>query len=78
MAGKILVTQMAAVLELEAGLISQRTRAAAAVKQEIARARAADVLSYVKAARRAGATTLRQLAAALTARGVPTPVGGRA
>ena len=100
--GKFLVTQMAAVAELEAGLISQRTRAAlaaakargvalgnprlragtpeharaaAAAKSEAARARAADVLPYVEAARRAGAGTLRELAGALTARGVPTPAG---
>ncbi|MGK7871127.1 recombinase family protein [Falsiroseomonas sp. E2-1-a20] len=103
--GKFLVTQMAAVAELEAGLISQRTRAAlvmakargvvlgnprlragtpdqahaaAVVKQQISRARAADVLPCVEAARRAGATTLRALAAALTARGVPAPAGGHA
>jgi len=103
--GKFLVTQMAAVAELEAGLISQRTRtalaaakargirlgnprlragtaeqarAAVAVKVEAARLRAADVLPYVEAARRAGASTLRELAAALTARGVPTPAGRRA
>ena len=55
-----------------------QTRAAAAVKQEISCARAADVLPYVEAARRAGAKTLRELAAALTARGVPAPAGGRA
>ena len=36
------------------------------------------MLPYVEAARRAGASTLRELAAALTARGVPTPAGGRA
>ena len=48
------------------------------MKQRLSRARAADVLPYVKAARRAGATTLRELAAALTARGVPAPAGGRA
>ena len=103
--GKFLVTQMAAVAELEAGLISQRTRAALAAakargvvlgnprlragtpemarkaateKRRVSRARAADVLPYVEAARRAGATTLREVAAALTARGVPAPAGGHA
>jgi DNA invertase Pin-like site-specific DNA recombinase len=103
--GKFLVTQMAAVAELEAGLISQRTRAAlaaakargvqlgnprlragtpdqarvaAAAKRDAAQTRAADVLPYIEAARRAGAVTLRELAAALTARGVPAPAGGQA
>jgi DNA invertase Pin-like site-specific DNA recombinase len=38
--------------------------------------RAAEVLPYVEAARRAGAVTLQQLADALTARGVRTPRGG--
>ncbi len=103
--GKFLVTQMAAVAELEAGLISQRTRAAlaaakargvklgnprlragtpdaaraaTAVRAEASRARAADVLPYVEAARSAGCRTLREVAAALTARGVPAPAGGRA
>jgi DNA invertase Pin-like site-specific DNA recombinase len=37
--------------------------------------RAAEVLPYLDAARRAGATTLQQLADALTARGVRTPRG---
>ena len=100
--GKFLLTQMAAVAELEAGLISQRTRAAlaaakargtvlgnprlcagapdqaraaAAAKSTQARARAADVLPYLDAARRAGARTLHELAEALTNRGVPTPAG---
>ena len=40
------------------------------------RAGAADLLPLVEQARRAGAVTLRELAAALTARGVPTPAGG--
>jgi hypothetical protein len=101
--GKFLVTQMAAVAELEAGLISQRTkaalaaakargvrlgnprlragtpemaRAAALARSRAARARAAEVLPYLEQARRAGATTLRDLAAALTARGVTAPAGG--
>lgn len=38
--------------------------------------RAAAVLPYLDAARRAGATTLQQLANALTARGVRTPRDG--
>lgn len=38
--------------------------------------RAAEVLPYLDAARRAGATTLQQLADALIARGVRTPRGG--
>jgi DNA invertase Pin-like site-specific DNA recombinase len=100
--GKFMLTQMAAVAELEAGLISQRTkaalasakargvklgnpilragspesaRAAAAVKATQAREKAAGVLPYITAARKAGATTLAQLAEALTARGVATPSG---
>ena len=100
--GKFLLTQMAAVAELEAGLISQRTRAAlaaakargtvlgnprlragspdqarvaSAAKSLQAHARAADVLPYLDAARRAGARTLHELAEALTNRGVPTPAG---
>ncbi len=56
----------------------EMAHAAAAVKADMSRARAADVLPYVEAARRAGAKTLRELAAALTARGVPAPAGGRA
>jgi DNA invertase Pin-like site-specific DNA recombinase len=38
--------------------------------------RAAEVIPYLDAARKAGATTLQQLADALTARGVRTPRGG--
>ncbi|WP_242662318.1 recombinase family protein [Teichococcus deserti] len=46
---------------------------ARAVWLATARRRAAEVLPYVEAARRAGAITLQQLAHALTARGVRTP-----
>ncbi len=35
-----------------------------------------DVLPYIEEARRAGARTLRELAAALSVRGVPAPAGG--
>lgn len=48
---------------------------ASAAWQRDAAKRAADVLPYITAARRAGATSLRQIAAALTARGVRTPMG---
>ena len=53
----------------------EQAHAANAVKISQARARVADVLPFIEQARRAGATTLQQLAAALEARGVPTPSG---
>jgi hypothetical protein len=49
---------------------------ARAVWSAAAGQRAAEVGPYLEAARRAGATTLQQLADALTARGVRTPRGG--
>jgi DNA invertase Pin-like site-specific DNA recombinase len=49
--------------------------AANAVKIGRAQMRAADVLPFIEQARRAGATTLQQLADALAARGVPAPSG---
>lgn len=96
--GKFFLTLMAAVAELEAGLISQRTKAAlaaakargvklgnprlrtsgaGAARKRQARAAAQAVKPYLDAARKAGCTTLAELAAALTARGVPTPSGGQ-
>lgn len=47
-----------------------------AVQAANARRRAYSVLPYIEGARRAGATTLQQLAGALTARGVRTPRRG--
>ena len=103
--GRFFLTLMAAVAELEAGLISQRTKAALAAAKargvklgnpklvrgsrsaaragreaQIERAveHAGDVMPFIDAARRAGATSLREIAAALTARGVQPPSGGEA
>lgn len=96
--GKFFLTLMAAVAELEAGLISQRTIAALAAakargqrlgnpnlrpanagvaRKRQARIAARQIAPYIAAARKAGCTTLAQLAEALTARGIKTP-GGRA
>ncbi len=98
--GKLILTIMASIAEFEAGLISQRTKAAlaaakargrklggsrvvnrcpetiaaaTATRSRFADEHVADVLPYIVAARGAGATSLRQIAAALTARGIRTP-----
>jgi DNA invertase Pin-like site-specific DNA recombinase len=48
-----------------------------AAQRENAQRRAAAIAPYIERARRAGATTLVQLAEALMARGVPAPRGGQ-
>jgi DNA invertase Pin-like site-specific DNA recombinase len=55
---------------------SMTAAGARAVWSATAALRAAEVVPYLAAARRAGAATLQQLADALTARGVRTPRGG--
>jgi len=51
-------------------------RASATVRSEKAQQRATDVYSVIVEARRAGATSLRQIASVLMDRGIPTPRGG--
>ena len=53
--------------------ISRAGRLAQTVRSKV---HAADVLPYVTAARNAGAASLREIAAALTARGIQPPSGG--
>jgi DNA invertase Pin-like site-specific DNA recombinase len=94
--GKFFLTLMAAVAELEAALISQRTKAAlaaakargvklgnprlrpqsgaAALKRQ-ARIRAREIMPAIRAAQKAGCSTLAEIAEALTARGIRTPAG---
>ena len=105
--GRFLLTQMAAVAELEAGLTGQRTRAALAAAKargtklgnprlrpgtsaaagmarvahaELAQVRAAELRAVLDGLRVDGAVpeeaSLRQIAAALEARGVRAPQGG--
>ena len=61
---------------LAAGLDSAFSRSGRAAQSARSTAHASDVLPYIIAARNAGATSLRQLAAALTARGIQPPSGG--
>ena len=103
--GKFMLRQMLSVAELEAGMISERTRKALAaakargvklggdrgnlaadsakgrgvsvkVRQAKAHRRAGDLAGIIATARQEGATSLRDLAAALNAKGVPTVKGG--
>jgi DNA invertase Pin-like site-specific DNA recombinase len=103
--GRFMLQQMAAVAELEAGLISERTKAAlaarvaskgqwdrkakhhlvpgagqsaaaAAVKAGAAQS-ATDLALIIAELRESGANSLRQIAAGLRARGVPTPRSGQ-
>jgi DNA invertase Pin-like site-specific DNA recombinase len=102
--GRFMIQQMAAVAELEAGLISERTKAALAAKvardgqwdrkakhhlvpgagQAAATAAlkaradqaARDLAPIIADIRKHGADSLRQIAAELTVRSIPTPRGG--
>jgi len=98
--GRFLLTQMASVAELEAGLISERTKAALAAAKargvtlggpkireaqkiavervmEIADRHARNVLPIIRDIQRAGIKSLRDVAAALNARGIATARGGK-
>jgi DNA invertase Pin-like site-specific DNA recombinase len=61
---------------LSAGFDAVASRAGRAAQSARAKQRAADVLPYIAAARAAGCTSLRQVAAALVARGIHPPCGG--
>ena len=56
--------------------LGEATRRSAEVRSAAAARHAANVLPVIEEVRRGGATSLRQVAAALTARGVRTPRGG--
>lgn len=58
------------------GMDSEISRAGRAAQTERSRSHAHDVLPYIIAARNAGAASLRQIASALTARGIQPPSGG--
>lgn len=104
--GKFMLNQMAAVAELEAGMISQRTKAALAaakvrgvklgnpdnataegrlkgtqeasrVRIELANRRASDLAPVIADIRESGASSLRQIAAELNRRDIPTARGGK-
>jgi DNA invertase Pin-like site-specific DNA recombinase len=101
--GRFLLQQMAAVAELEAGMIGQRTKAALAAakargvklggwrgrtptaedtaaagraRAAKANAKASDLKPFIARIDPEGRLSLRQVAAALEAEGIPTPRGG--
>jgi DNA invertase Pin-like site-specific DNA recombinase len=81
-AGRFMLKQMALVAELEAGFISDRTKAAlAAAKRrgnaKAAAARAADLAPVIAELQASGAASLRAIASALNDRGIPTARGGK-
>jgi DNA-binding MarR family transcriptional regulator len=57
--------------------LRERQRIAVKAIKERADQRAANVLPIIREVRRAGATSLHQIAAALNLRGIPTPRGGQ-
>jgi DNA invertase Pin-like site-specific DNA recombinase len=61
---------------LSRGFDTAMSRAGRQAQTVRSKAHAADVQPYVDAARKAGAVTLREIAAALTARGIQPPSGG--
>ena len=100
--GRFMLQQMASVAELEAGLISKRTKDALAAakargkklggfrgskltaeaiaigracRMEKANTRAQDLAATIKDARKTGAQSLREIAAVLNERSIPTPRG---
>ena len=57
--------------------LAEARERAAATNKALADAYAANVLPLIREIRRAGATSLHQIAATLNARGITTPRGGR-
>jgi len=61
---------------LPRGFDADMSRAGRAVQTKRSTGHAKDVMAYIVAARKAGATSLREIATALTARGIKPPSGG--